>query len=215
VNPLVLAGALLAGLWWLILRRFPAPTGMQRRAQGQLLEMLLYSDSVRVLGKVLGDLLLTSLRLLAALLPASLLSLLVTVLVALGLRGYCNWRPPVVGEPFLVSAPAGANLELGPGLGFDSQPLPAGPTTFWRLVASQPGPHQLGLKGGRPVELTVGPAWAYLRPRQAGLTIHYPRREFWLNERRLDWPSAFALCCLGWLAVSGILYVLSSFARRP
>lgn len=214
MNPLLPAGALLAGMWWLILRRFPAPADLQRRAQGQLLETLLYGDSPRVLGKVLLEMLLTSLRLLAALSPASLLSLGITLLVALGLRGYCSWRPPVVGERILVSAGAGASLRLGPGLRFDSQPLEAGPTTCWRLVATQPGHHQLWLNGGAPAWLTVGPAWAYLRPQQSGMRIHYPEREFWLNDRQLDWPLALGLSCLVWVAVSGLLYALSRFSRK-
>lgn len=191
-------------IWWLILRRFAPPDRLQRRSQGQILELLLYADSPGLTARVLADLTGTSWRLLLALSPASLLSLLLTVLILLGLRGFCDWRPPVPGERLLVSAATvePVQLRLGPGLRLDSQPLRTPSATFWRVVAESPGRHEIWLDHGQHAQLQVGPSWAYLRPRQAGFTIHYPHRQFWWQERQLDWPLGLGLSCLFWLGLA-------------
>ena len=207
MNPLLPAGALLAGLWWLIWRRFPAPTWLQRQAQAQILEILLYADLPAVLARVLADLVRTNLRLLLALLPASLLALAVTLAAWLGLRGFCNWRPPLAGERLLLSArsEAGQQLRLDQGVRLDSQPLRTGPSIYWRIVAERPGNYQVWLEGQRPARLTVGPGWAYLQPDLAGLTIHYPPRDFWLRDRKVNWTLGLGLSCLAW-TLGGLVF---------
>jgi len=216
VNPLLWAGLLLTGVWWAIFRWGLGP-GWQavfRRALGQLLELLLYGDSPSVLGRVWLDLVATSLRLARLLLAPSLACLLCLLGVSLGLRGYCEWRPVRVGERFLVSAVTGpqTRLEHAPGLLDDSPPLHSRDTNYWRLVASQPGSPWLGLADNPArTQVRVGSEWAYLRPRQGNLWVHYERREFWLGDRLISWQAGLALACLAWLTLAMLATGLGRF----
>ncbi|MBX3169576.1 MAG: hypothetical protein KF760_19395 [Candidatus Eremiobacteraeota bacterium] len=205
MNPLVLAGLLLTLAWWLIFRAFPLAPSLVRRALGQLLELLLYGDSPRILGKVWLDLAATSLRLGRALLAPSLVSLLLLLGALQGLESYCRYRPIRVGESFLVSVPAQAALDLShaDGLRLDSPGLFDGQSTcFWRLVATQPG-RQWFRPGhtSNQFEVQVGSGWKFLRVSRSGPRIYYPRREFWLGDRYLDWPWLLGLSCLAWLVL--------------
>lgn len=210
MTPLILAGLLLTLAWWLIFRRFPLDPALIRRSLGQLLELLLYGDSPRVLGKVWLDLGATSLRIGRALLAPSLVSLLILLGVLDALDRICRFRPIEVGERFIVSAPAreamglehadGLRLE-GPGL-FDA----AAATCYWRLVALQPGSQWLRLSSGsHPSQVQVATGWMQLRRSDSGLRVYYPRREFWLGDRCLDWSWLLGMSCLAWLA-AGLVF---------
>ena len=215
MTPLLGAGLLLSLLWWAVFRWGvgPAWQALWRRALGQLLELLLYGDSPSVLGRVFLDLLASSLRLGRLLLVPSLACLLCLVVVSLGLRGYCEWRPVRVGERFLVSAVSGPDtrLEHGPGLRQDSPPLRSRDANYWRLVATQAGAAPIWLADGSSrTQVWVGSEWAYLRPRQGALQVHYARREFWLGDRLIAWPTGLAFSCLAWLGLAMIARGLSS-----
>ena len=224
--PLLGAGLLLTVLWWAIFRWGVGPAWQVvfRRALGQLLELLLYGDSPPVLGRVFWDLLATNLRLGRMLLGPSLACGLCLLAVVVGLRGYCEWRPVQVGESFLVSAvsPSDTRLEHGPGLREDGSPLRSRDTNYWRLVASQAGAASVWLsESDARAQVLVGSEWAYLRPRQGQLQVHYARRELWLGDRLINWPIGLGLACLAWLALAamgkglGMSLVRSGKAGRP
>lgn len=198
---LILAGLLLTLAWWLIFRRFPLDPVLFRRALGQLLELLLYGDSPRVLGKVWLDLAASSLRLGRALVAPSLVSLLVLLLALLGLQGYCRYRPVQIGEPFLISAPPMVSLEHAPELRLDSPALVATPSLcYWRLVATRPGRPWLRVQH-HSVAVEVGSGWAFLGGWRETIHVYYPRRQFWVGDRCLDWFWILGMSCLGWLAL--------------
>ena len=213
MNPLLLAGLVLALGWSWLFRRGSDPA-TARRAAGQLLELLLYGDSPRVLGRVLGSLSSTSLRLARQLLWPGLASLLLLGVVVVPLRHYVCWRPVRVGEPFLVAAShrPDPHLDHDGGLRSDSPPLLDRRRfiDYWRLIAEQPGSHRLGL-AAEEARVTAGAKWAYLAPQQGPITIFYPEREFWLGDHLVSWPVGLFCACLFWL---GLGWLLSRFPRR-
>lgn len=202
---LLLAGLLLTLAWWWFFRRSPVSPTLSRRALGQLLELLLYGDSPRILGRVWLDLVATSLRLARALLLPSLFSLLALLTALELLGGYCRWRPLRTGEGFLVSVPAQAALELNhaEGLRLDSPAFFDGKATcYWRLVATQPGTQWVRPGNtDQALPVRVGSGWAWLDESGPGSRVYYPRREFWLGDRCLDWHWLLGLSCLAWLAL--------------
>lgn len=198
---LVLAGLLLTVAWWLIFQRFPLAPTLTRRALGQLLELLLYSDSPRVLGKVWLDLAASSWRLARALWMPSLASLVVLLLAWQGLDGYCRYRPVEVGEAFLVSAPSAFPVEPGPQLRLDSAALAVAPSLcYWRVIATRPG-HAWLRAHGQEVSVQVGSGWPFLGGSAGPIHVYYPRREFWLGDRCVEWFWLLGMSCGAWLAV--------------
>lgn len=213
MNPLVLAGLLLALSWTWIYRRWTGPPELTRRSSGHLLELLLYADSPRLLGRVLLDLAGSSLALARQLLRPSLAAAAL-LLLALGLlQGYVHQRPVRVGEPFLVAARAvsGAGLEHDGGLRLDSSPLPSQGRLYWRLVANSEGSHRITLEQGAPAHVQVTAGWASVQARQGSLQIFYPERQFWLGDRRITWETGLlgSVCC--WLV---LVWPLSHVLQR-
>ncbi len=198
---LVLAGLLLTLAWWWLFERFPLAPALTRRALGQLLELLLYSDSPRVLGKVWLDLVASSWRLARTLLAPSLASLVVLLLVMQGLDGYCRYRPVQAGEPFLVSAPSAFPLEHAQGLKLDSAALQVTPAlSYWRVVATHSGRPWLRVRQ-QSAAVEVGSGWPFLGGSTGPIRVFYPRREFWVGDRCLDWFWILGVSCLAWLAL--------------
>ncbi len=207
MNPLVLAGLLLALSWTWIYRRWAGPPELTRRSSGHLLELLLYADSPRLLGRVLLDLAGSSLALARQLLKPSLAAAALLLVVLGLLQGYVHQRPVRVGEPFLVAAQAGpgSRLEHDGDLRPDSSPLLSQGRLFWRLVATSEGSHRLTLEPGRPAHVQVASGWASVQPLQGSLQIFYPEREFWLGDRRISWEAGLLGSVCVWLMLVGLL----------
>ena len=205
MNPLLLAGLVLTLGWtWLFRRRVDRAT--TRRAAGQLLELLLYGDSPRVLGRVLASLSSTSWRLARQLLWPGLASLLLLGLVVVPLRHFVCWRPLRVGEPFLVAAShrPDAHLDYDGGLRSHGPPLLDRRRfmDYWRLVAEHPGSHRLGLQASADeARVKAGSRWAYVTPQQGRITIFYPKRDLWLGDHLISWPVGLVYACLFWMGL--------------
>lgn len=204
MNPLLLAALILMLGWTWLFRRFGGPPEVARRACGQLLELLLYGDSPRVLGRVLVDLGGSSLRLARQFIWPSLASLLLLALVVAPLRHYVCWRPFRVGERFLVSQSMGPTLEHDAALRLDSEVLVAPHDLYyWRVIASEPGAHFVRFNdhSGDDARIWVGTSWSYLNPRQGRYSIFYPEREIWLGGHLISWPLGLACACLFWFSL--------------
>lgn len=204
MNPLVLAGLLLVLGWSWLFRRWAGRQDVARKAAGQLLELLLYGDCPRVLGRVLLDLGRSSGRLARQLLAPSLASLVLLAVVVVPLQHYVRWRPVGVGEPFLISQAQGQTLEHDPGLRLDSPPLLAQDSIcYWRVVASQPGAHfvRQNQNSGDQAKIWAGSSWAFLKPQQGRYFIYYPERELWLGDYLISWQLGLFCACLSWFGL--------------
>lgn len=215
---LPLAGLALGLAWWAIFRAWtarPAWRDAADRSLGLSLELLLYSESPGLMGRVLGDLAKVSLRLSRLLLGPSLLSLLAMLAVLAPLHWLCGMRPPAVGEAFLVSlqtsAPRQWSWALPPELSVEGPGIQVGDVVYWRLRAQKPGPHELRLEAGSQswvAPLCVGDSWC--RPHGGELRVHYPPRDVWLGDHFLPLWLALLLWGLFW----SLLGMLSSAVFR-
>lgn len=196
---LPLAGLVLCLVWWKIFGACaarPAFRACLDRSTGLTLEMLLYSESPGLLGRVLGDVSLASVRLGGLLLWPSLLSLLAMLAVLAPLHWLCVVRPPAVGEAFLVSLPGQViDLPLPPGLSADGPGLwvEADKATYWRLRAQQGGVYALASG-----QVWIGPGW--VRPGRGPLQVHYPQRDIWLGDYPMPLWLGLVLWSLIWSA---------------
>lgn len=208
--------SVLTAAWALLLFRLVTPqarlAAARERLLGHILEMGLYQDHLRVVGRIQRDLALANLRYLGASLPA-LLALLVPMLLTLGqLEARFARRPLAVGETAVLAvtlAPSAAarldGLELSapPGVLVEAGPVRdrlAG-AAAWRLSAAAPGRHEVAVTlDGRPVATRVVAAGGGL-PRTAGTAstswthaLVYPgerqlERGGEVHEIRLRYPS--------------------------
>ncbi|MBK8167272.1 MAG: hypothetical protein IPK64_15125 [bacterium] len=159
--------SVLSAAWALLLFRVVTPqarlAAARDRLLGHILEMGLYQDHLRVVGRIQRDLALANLRYLGTSLPA-LVALLVPMLLTLGqLEARFARRPLQVGESAVlavtlspaaaarldgltISAPSGVLVEAGP-----VRDSGAG-AAAWRVRAAAPGRHELQVRlDGRPV----------------------------------------------------------------
>lgn len=163
--------SVLTAVWALLLFRVVTPqaklAAARDRLLGHILEMGLYQDHLRVVGRIQRDLALANLRYLGASLPA-LLALLVPMLLTLGqLEARFTRRPLAVGESAVLAvtlAPTaaarldGLALSAPPGVQVEAGPVrdPAGGAAAWRVRAGAPGRHEVQVTlEGRPVATRI------------------------------------------------------------
>lgn len=163
--------SVLSAVWALLLFRVVTPqaklAAARDRLLGHILEMGLYQDHLRVVGRIQRDLALANLRYLATSLPA-LLALLVPMLLTLGqLEARFVRRPLQVGESAVLAvtlAPAAASrldglaISAPPGVLVEAGPVrdAAAGAAAWRVRAAAPGRHELQVTlEGRPVATRV------------------------------------------------------------
>lgn len=204
----LVAVSVLSAVWALLLFRVSTPqtklAAARDRLVGHILEMGLYQDHLRVVGRIQRDLALANLRYLGTSLPA-LLVLALPMLLTLGqLEARFARRPLHVGESAVLSvtlAPSFAarldelQLSAPPGVAIEAGPVRdrLSGAAAWRVRAAAPGRHELTVTlGGQPVGTRVVAAGGGL-PRTAETAdtswthaLRYP------GERQLPGDGALA-----------------------
>jgi hypothetical protein len=226
--------SVLTAVWSLLLFKLVTPqrrlVAARDQLTGHLLELGLYQDHLRVVGRIQRDLARANLRYLALTLPALLVLGLPMALTLIELDGRFAVRPLQPGETTVVSAqltPAqGARLQelelvAPPGLRVEAGPVRDATTASaaWRLHAETPGRHELSLRlAGQEIasrNLPVGTGLMRLvetvRPRGASvsaLSIQWPERRTRYLGLELHWLAAFSiLALLAGLALKNVLRV--------
>lgn len=150
--------SVLSAVWALLVFRLVTPqarlAAARERLLGHILEMGLYQDHLRVVGRIQRDLALANLRYVAASLPA-LAAMLLPMLLTLGqLEARFERRPLRVGESAVLAvtlAPSasarldGLQVTAPPGVVVEAGPVrdAAAGAAAWRVRAAEPGRHRL------------------------------------------------------------------------
>jgi hypothetical protein len=238
--------SVLSAAWALLLFRVVTPqarlAAARDRLVGHILEMGLYQDHLRVVGRIQRDLALANLRYLGASLPA-LLALLVPMLLTLGqLEARFARRPLAVGESAVLAvtlAPSaaarldGLALSAPPGVEIEAGPVRdvASGAAAWRLRAATAGRHEVAVTldgravatrvvaagGGLPrTAETASTSWSHalLYPGEKQLARGGEVREMRLRypARTLRWLGIELDWLVGFMAVSLVAGLL---LRKP